>query len=301
MKCSIAYILFLFLFIPVSLCAQQTQEKRPKVGLVLGGGGAKGAAEVGVLKVIEDVGIPIDYIAGTSIGSIVGGLYACGYRAADLDSLFNSQSWLSLFSDAGLIRRKNKGILKGDKVEEMLADMIKEKTGQADSLDFDQLPIPFRCVAVNTKNTTEVVFKSGNMAKAMRASMSIPVVFRVVKMDDMELVDGGILNNLPVDVVREMGADVVIAIDLTQNKRATKDLDWKQEKGLKWLLQWVKERPDLVKYNQNVNQVDVYINPNLKGYSAADFIPKKIKQMIQRGEKAGENSRGILTKFNVSL
>ena len=294
-----------------------TKKKRPKIGLVLGGGGAKGAAEIGVLKYIEEAGIKVDYIAGTSIGSIIGALYSVGYRSNDLDSLFHSQEWLSLLADRDvenssrfitkrdsavylfgfpIIRpkitapnhRKTIGLSRGDSIVSLFTEM----THQPDSISFDRLPIPFRCVAVDLKSFQEVVLSSGSLPQAMRASMAIPGVFKPVEMDSMLLVDGGLLNNLPVDVVREMGAEKVIAIDLTQNKhenrKQKKETNKNKGNRLANLLSWVMERPDLEKYKENSNQADVYINPDLKGFSAADFKPKKIAQMIERGEKAGK-------------
>lgn len=209
---------------------------RKKVGLVLGGGGAKGAAEVGVLKVLEEVGMPIDYIAGTSIGAIVGGLYSIGYNANDLDSLIRNQDWLFLLSDG--VRRKSKSFMSKKEKEKYLFRIPVSKkrkmslptgyvagqniTNLFSSLtvgyhqvdDFSQLPIPFRCVAVNLADGSECVLSSGSLPQAMRASMSIPGVFAPVELDGKLLIDGGALNNLPVDVVRQMGADVVICVDL---------------------------------------------------------------------------------------
>ncbi|MBQ0063789.1 MAG: patatin-like phospholipase family protein [Prevotella sp.] len=312
--------------------ADKKRNTRPKIGLVLGGGGAKGAAEVGVLKYIEKAGIPIDYIAGTSIGSIVGGLYSTGFRSADLDTLFHSQQWLNLLSDRhdslsshiysvrdsvayvfGFpikhLKKKAKGsekhshkvgLMRGDSIQNLLAKL----SGREDSMSFDALPIPFRCVAVDIRQMKEVVFSNGKLPFAMRASMSIPGVFQPLERDSMLLVDGGMLNNLPVDVVRAMGADIVIAIDLTQNKRnehndivTPKAMSPEVKSQFKRMLLWLKERPDLTKYHANVQAADIYINPNLKGYSAADFKPKKIAEMIEQGEKAGQSAMPQLRKL----
>lgn len=328
MKRILLYLLLLSTCLSVSALPPTNKKtgKRLKVGLVLGGGGAKGAAEVGVLKYIEQSGIPIDYIAGTSIGSIIGGLYACGYRSADLDSMFTTQEWISLLLDRNdsvadnfitkkdgvtyvlgfpIKRQKNKddfsevysgsgGTLVGDSVVALLDRM----TGRTDSISFDDLPIPFRCVAVDVKRLKEVELSSGRLSVAMRSSMAIPGVFKPVRRDGMILIDGGALNNLPVDVVRRMGAHVVIAVDLTQNKREARNKTMKHKKGLiPTLLQWVNKRPDLEKYNENRNNCDVYINPDLKGFSAADFNAEKIQTMIERGEKAGKKALGDLKKL----
>lgn len=303
--------------------------KRPKIGLVLGGGGAKGAAEVGVLKYIEQSGVKIDYIAGTSIGSIIGALYSIGYRSDDLDTLFHSQEWLALLSDrdpelsSRLLARRDSatylfgfpikrpkitkpehkrtvGLSRGDSIVSLFSEM----TRRPDSINFDKLPIPFRCVTVDLQRLKEVVLSNGSLPLAMRASMSIPGVFKPVEKDSMLLVDGGLLNNLPVDVVKSMGADKVIAIDLTQNKhekRKQKSEGNTDEIGKKgrWknLVTWFIKRPDLDKYKKNAAMADVYINPDLKGFSAADFSPKKIDEMIRRGETAGKEALDQLKKL----
>lgn len=317
------------------------QGKRPRVGLVLGGGGAKGAAEIGVLKVLEQEGITVDYIAGTSIGSIIGGLYSVGYRAADLDSLFMQQEWLDLLSDrknelagklyeeidgvsyvfgfpilrrnkgesdesrVGIDDRKHKadavdedndensepgkrrtrtvGLIHGDNVIALLDSM----TGKRGEVDFNRLPIPFRAVAVDIRKMEEVVIDRGSLPHVMRASMAIPGAFKPVEVDSMLLVDGGVLNNLPVDVVREMGADLVIAIDLTQNKREPReDYDRAAGNTLQRIIGWLAHRPDLQKYDVNRRDADVYINPDLHGFDAASFTSKKIASMIERGTEA---------------
>lgn len=320
MKQTVFSLLIVFAILPLPVLAQSQNTHRPKVGLVLGGGGAKGAAEVGVLKYIEQSGIPIDYIAGTSIGSIIGGLYACGYRSEQLDSMFRQQDWMTLLGDreeslsgkmwerrdgityffgfpvgrrGSALADNSVGMMRGDHVVELLDSM----TNQPDSISFDSLSIPFRCVATDYINRKEVVLSHGNLAKSMRASMAIPGAFKAVDIDGTELLDGGLVNNLPVDVVLKMGADVVIAIDLTQNKHENEDEEErannktvfdKAKTDLGQLLKWVKKRPDLKKYKENLQKIDVYINPDLKGFSAASFSEKKVSEMISRGEAAGK-------------
>ena len=315
-----AKYLLLLLALPLMGWAQQngkSAQSRPKVGLVLGGGGAKGAAEVGVLKVIERAGIPIDYIAGTSIGSIVGGLYATGYTATELDSIFRTQAWLSLLTDRRedytIYPYKNEngvtyvfgfpvhvsdnakqgaaGALYGHKIEVMLDSLM----GMRGFNEFESLKIPFRCVACDFRNVQEVVLSSGFPAMAMRASMAIPGVFKPVVWDDMRLVDGGMMNNLPVDVVKEMGADIVIAIDLQQKeqKERTTNLgmlermaDWI---GIGELVKWATRRPDITKHKINVQRADLYINPVLGDYDAADFQHESVEEMLKMGEREGMN------------
>ena len=279
-------ILLLFLLVS-SLTAIAA---RPKVGLVLGGGGAKGAAEVGVLKAIERAGIPVDYIAGTSIGSIVGSLYAAGYNAAALDSMFCQQEWLGLMTD----RRSDLGnepykVKDGEKVEHLIDSMVQRKGCR----DFSSLRIPFSCVAADFRQAREVVLNQGKLSTCVRASMSIPGIFKPVNYDGMKLVDGGMLNNLPVDVVKAMGADIVIAVDLQQNeqKPKTSDFDFGMLEGVAdmlgfgGLLNWVATRPDIKKYAENVQKADVYIRPPLPDMDASSFGNKNSARMIKTGEE----------------
>ena len=328
------HLLTLFIAVTLAATAQAQQpavSTRPHVGLVFGGGGAKGAAEVGVMKVIERAGIPIDYIAGTSIGAIVGGLYASGYNSETLDSLFRSQEWLTLLADRKrevqdefitrrdgvtyvlgfpIFREKPQtpqqpsptprkpfrfGAIRGDNIVSLLDSMVTRSVGQSTLTSFDQLPTPFRCIAVNANTFEEVELSSGNLPLAMRASMAIPGLFKPVEMGDSNLIDGGMLNNLPVDVVRRMGADIIIAIDLTVNHHDDADddlwgsLPWGSifgRNGVWGIIDWVFSRPDLEKYSENSCSADLYINPNLDGYAVTEFSRQSIGEMIDIGEEA---------------
>ena len=289
----------------------QQLHPRKKVGLVLGGGGAKGAAEVGVLKVLEEAGIPVDYIAGTSIGAIVGGLYAIGYDAADIDSLYRNQDWLFLLSDQ--VKRESETFLSKEEREKYIVHipLSKERkvslptgyvkgqnifnlfskltVGYHQVDDFSNLPIPYRCVAVDLVDGKEEVLSSGSLPLAMRASMSIPGVFAPVEWKGKMLVDGGALNNLPVDVAREMGADVIICVDLSTG--------WKKKEELKSASSVVDQLIAMMgqtKYRKNKMEADLYINPSLKGFTAASFQPEAIDTMIQRGELAARQKWGEL-------
>lgn len=311
-------IYILLLMLPLTGWAQLktgTTKARPKVGLALGGGGAKGAAEVGVLKVIERAGIPIDYIAGTSIGSIVGGLYATGYTAQEMDSIFRAQAWLSLLTDrreeyTSSPYKRDKGVtyvfgfpvyvdnnydkghagaLFGRKIEVMLDSLM----GMRGFNEFENLKIPFRCVACDFRNVKEVVLSSGFPATAMRASMAIPGVFKPVVWNGVQLVDGGMVNNLPVDVVKAMGADIVIAIDLQQKeqKERTTNLSLLERLG-DWigygeLVKWATRRPDITKHKKNIQAADIYIRPGLGDYDAADFEHESVEAMLRMGEREG--------------
>lgn len=312
-----------------------TAGDRPLVGLVLGGGGAKGAAEVGVLKVIEELDTPIDFIAGTSIGSIVGGLYACGYKAKDIEQLFLSQQWLNLFSNRNIdsaaniidekdgtlyilgfpiLKTKPKekqdnsnvetgglGLFSGRQITQLLDSLTRPFDGIE---NFDQLPIPFRCVAVDMKTQEEIVMDSCELELAMRASMAIPGAFKPVKWKGRTLVDGGMINNLPVDVVRAMGADVVIAIDLETADLDESDSDFslKETLGIGGLLDWAISRPDRKKHKANREDADIYISPNLADFDVSSFSRESITTMIERGEEAArakaQEIKDLLKKNN---
>lgn len=287
---------------------------RPKIGLALGGGGAKGAAEVGVLKVLEEAGIHVDCIAGASIGAIVGGLYAAGYSAAELDSLFQTQEWFSLLTDrkASLssepyktidgvtyifgfpVMDKNSrgfGIMCGGRIEQILDSMVSVRG----CTDFESLRIPFRCVAADIRTAEEVVISEGLVCKGLRASMAIPGIFKPVPQDDYLLVDGGMLNNLPVDICRQMGADIVIAVDLNQgDPQPRKQIDVSSLSGLAGLIglggviEWVTNRPDITKYKANLESADIYISPSLPDYDTTSFGNKNAARMIAAGVSAAK-------------
>ena len=308
----------------LSMLAQQQNEggkTRPKVGLVLGGGGAKGAAAIGILKELEREKIPVDYIAGTSIGAIIGGLYAQGYRADDLEKLFRSQNWLALLADrdttlVGKVYKEEDGViyvfgfpvrkkadadnntgfwmLHGDHVYNFLDSLVSRSPVQRGTV---KQAIPFSCVAFDIRRQQEIVLDTGSMARNMRASMAIPGAFKPVQIDTLMLVDGGMGNNLPVDVVRKMGADIVIAIDLQQRKRDDYRSPFGFLKGLGGILDWLAERPDIKKYNVNRTKADLYINPDLGSYGVTDFNAKAIKAILKIGEDTGILYRKQLGTF----
>ncbi|MUK63701.1 serine protease [Aliivibrio fischeri] len=225
---------FLYLF---SSIAVASDESRPKIGLVLAGGGAKGAAHIGVLKALEEMHIPIDYITGTSMGAYVGGLYASGMSADEIEAFIDTVDWNSGFVDKverseRQIRDKEyedryqigtdigfsftelkapKGFVQG----QTMAKILRTTSDNIPYLNsFDELPIPFRAVATDIEKLEPVVLDKGNLAEAMMASMSVPGALPPAEYEGRLLVDGGVVNNMPVDVVREMGADIVIAVDI---------------------------------------------------------------------------------------
>ena len=287
----------------VLLVAPLYGEGRKKVAVVLSGGGAKGVAHVRALKVIEEAGIPIDYVVGTSMGAIVGGLYSIGFTSGQLDSIVRCQDWKHLLSDAS--DRTNKSLLSREKSEKYIvsvpfdkqpkealtAGVIKGRNiailfsqlteGYHDSIDFNTLPIPFACVAYNLVDGSEVIFHSGVLAEAIRASMSIPGAFTPVHKGDMMLVDGGMANNYPVDVARRMGADYIIGVDVQDTLRSADNLTT--------LPNVVGQIVNLMvenKYDENVEKSDVHIKVDVSGYSATSFTSQAIDTLLVRGEEA---------------
>ncbi len=292
-------LLFWLLFLPLMLWAQD----RPKVAVVLSGGGAKGTAHIGALKVIEKAGIPIDYVVGTSMGAIVGGLYAIGYTPEQLDSMVNAQNWKFLLSDApnpkdvlldDRLRSEryvlsipfsfksadvtDAGIIKGKNLARLFSTLTE---GYQDSTNFSRLPIPFACVSENLVNGTEVIFHQGILATAMRSSMSIPGVFAPIYLDGMVLVDGGMVNNYPVDVALSMGADLIIGVDVQSPL-----LDAAELKSVKDIFGQIINLQGEKKYQENLRKTNVHIKVDVTGYSAASFTKEAIDTLIVRGERA---------------
>ncbi len=277
---------------------QATPTPRKKVGLVLGGGGAKGAATIGALKVIEQTGVKIDYIAGTSIGAIIGAFYSAGYSADEIRDLFASLKWQEL--------------LQANMLETKFKDLLSERGVST----FTDLKIPFRCVAVNVNTERDEEFGSGQVYQAIRASMTIPPLYKPIELNGEKYVDGGFINNLPVDVVKKMGAEVVIAIDLQQSKEET-DFQHVAEiinrmniadmigdflgdvlgKEYRFAFKYFKNRPDTVKYVVNKRNADIYINPILTNFNAASFGSNNCFVMFGRGEDEAKKFVNDLQKL----
>lgn len=294
----------LFLFLTLLSVLSLNAQSQKKVAVVLSGGGAKGVAHVGALKVIEEAGIPIDMIVGTSMGSIVGGLYSIGYTPNQMDSMITRQDWSFLLSDR--VDRSKKtfsekinsekylisfpfhekpqevipdGIIKGINLNTLFSNLT---IGYHDSISFNNLPIPFACVAVDLMKGEEIVFHSGKLADAMRASMAIPAVFTPARVGDMVLVDGGLLNNFPVDVAKSMGADIIIGVDVQSGPEEKKA-------DVVTVIDLINKLTDLTgkeKYSKNLKETDVYIKVDVKGYTAASFNIEALDTLIVRGEAA---------------
>lgn len=307
-------ISFFFILLTLSLSAKE----RKTVGLVLGGGGAKGAAHIGVLKVLEEAEIPIDYIAGTSIGAIVGGLYSIGYNAHDLDSLIQVLDWKVLLSNTTPESRKslrardidgryvisipfksNKkldipaGIINGQNILNLFSGLT---VGYHNVSTFDSLPLPFKCVATNLAEENSVVLDQGSLPLNMRSSMSIPGVFVPVQQDSMILVDGGVLNNFPTDVVKSFKPDILIGIDLSTGKTPYKDL-----MSIGGLINTLTDMTGKAMYMENLKGLDLYLNPDLKGYTAMDFNGASMDTMYNRGLAAARSHWDDILKLKKEI
>ncbi len=286
---------------------------RPKICLVLSGGGARGLAHVGVLKVLEELKVPIDCIAGTSMGAVVGGLYASGLRADDIEKIVRSLDWQEAFRDVPprrdlAFRRKQddrnflvrlplglkhgrillpKGLIQGQKLEETLRQLT---LSVEDPADFDRLPTPFRAVATDLLTGDAVLLNKGDLAIAMRASISAPGVFPPVDYQGHLLVDGGLAENLPINVAREMHADVLIVSDVSFPLQDRAQLDSAISISNQMLAILVRKDSD--RQLKTLGPQDVLIEPQLGTANATDFL-SGVATVVQ-GEKA---ARGAADKL----
>lgn len=295
------------------------KEERPKIGLVLGGGGALGFAHIGVLQELEELQIPIDYIGGTSMGAIVAGMYASGMSPNEIERHFTTLDWWEVLKDRSSYqfldyRRKlddkrfmgmefglkdwkilyPPGMAYGQKLNNLLETFSINSTGIT---DFDQLNIPYRAVATDLRSGTSVALDSGNFAMAMRASMAVPGAFTPVRIDRMVLVDGGILNNVPVEVVKAMGADIIIAVDVgsTAAEQSAKS-DFRSLGDVVSRSYTLMQRPDQEK---QLALADIVIAPDLPSFSATHF--HKATEIIPPGRKAAQQLRGKLDQYSTDF
>ena len=287
---------------------------RPKVGLVLSGGGAKGAAHIGVLKYIEEQGIPIDYIAGTSMGSIVGGMYALGYSSSEILDIISSVDWDRLISN-NVDRRKisfsekskksrrvltipfsmksskedfrsrsfrnslPNGIVSGDNLINLFNSLT---VGYSDSTSFKDFPIPFACIATNLMNGEADVLDKGVFTKSLRASMAIPVLFDPIKIGRKLYVDGGLVSNFPVEQCRAMGADYIIGVSMSPGLE-------KDPEKLSSILSQVKQLKEIMtdkNFSEYHKSCDIFISPDLKGVGMLSFDAESVARVTQSGYEA---------------
>ena len=266
---------------------------RPKVGLVLSGGAARGLAHVGVLKALEEQGIHIDAIAGTSMGAVIGGLYASGYKIDELEKLALGIDWKEALSDAPeredvpfrrkqddrdfLVKQKLSfrddgslglplGVIQGQNLALLLESLLAHSS---DIRDFDKLPIPFRAVATDIVNGEKVVFRKGHLPQVIRASMSIPAVFAPVEINGQLLVDGGMVDNIPVDVAREMGVDMVIVVDIGTPLRGRKQLNTVFDILNQSITLMTRSNSEV--QLASLKPDDILIQPALASYGTTDF------------------------------
>lgn len=293
-------VLFVFIFFSALSIFSQDSIKKPKIGLVLSGGGAKGFAHIGVLKIIEQAGVKIDYIGGTSMGAVIGGLYATGYNATQIDSIFRTINFDNLLQDYTPRNSKNFYEKRNDELYAFVLPFIKLKIGVPEALskgmynynllssftrnvryvrDFNQLKIPFLCVATNIETGEQVILDKGNLAHAMIASSAFPTLFSPVEMNGLLLVDGGVTNNYPIDEVRKMGADIIIGVDVQDGLLNRDEL-----KEATKILGQVTALQSIEKMKLNIKDTDIYIQPDIKNYGLISF--DKGLNIIQKGEEA---------------
>ena len=280
---------FILLFLPYLLQGQPGSEGRPKIGYVLSGGGAKGMAHVGVLKVLEEVGLQPDYITGTSMGSIVGGLYSIGYSAGEISTMIEKIDWGTVLtneipSSQVYIRSKHdynrfmlqmpvygnkpelpSGLIEGQKLSQLFSELTWRQAGITDFTDF---PVPYACIGTDLLRGDMVVMNSGDLSSAMRASMAIPSVFTPVKRDTSHiLVDGGVLRNFPVQEAIDMGADIIIGVYVGFESEVTGD-DLRTLTGIMTRTSLLTGAHDVM---NEMKSVDLLIVPDLEGYSSSSF------------------------------
>ena len=307
------YTILLFTIISTSSFSQN----RPKVGLVLSGGGSKGIAHIGVIRELEKRGIKPDYITGTSMGALIGGLYACGFTPDQLEDVIQNSDWDYLMNDK--IKRENlligqgnknknsllslpldglkpamvSGLYQGQNILTLIEVLVRKYNKQ---MDFNDLPIPFKCIATNIETGEAKVFDNGKLADAMRASMSIPSVFAPYEIDNELYVDGGLVNNFPTDVIKEMGAEIIIGVDVGA-------VLYKKEE-INSIIRILDQSASFFNSRvsaENAKLCDIYIRPDITGINAIDF--SDALSIIDKGVKAFnkvENTvDSIFAKYNL--
>ena len=279
-----------------------------KVGLVLSGGGAKGLAHIGALKVIEEAGIKIDYIGGTSMGAIVGALYASGYSASELDSIFRTTDFPVLITD-NVPRGAKTFYEKEDSERYALSlpfdnfnvsfpqaisggqniynEFVKLLFHVKDVSDFKKLPIPFLCMATNVETGESVLLDQGYLPEAIMASGTFPSLFEPSEVEGNILIDGGVVNNYPIDEVREMGANFIIGVDVQHDLASRESLTSATE-----ILLQINNYRTVNDMKEKSKQTDIYIRPAIDDFSVIDF--ERGEEIIQSGEEGASAQRNAL-------
>lgn len=316
------YLLFLLCVfnIPDAFASAPSPVERPKIALVLSGGGAKGAAHVGVIQALEKQRIPIDIVTGTSMGAYVAGMYALGLNGDELEQQLLALDWSQGYQDKVgrdelSLRRKRQndefllhtdiGINKDWQLSlpagfyqgQSMGALLRKSTLNLPGIpNFDDLPIPYRAVATNMETVTPVVLKQGHLATVMQASMSIPGVLQPVEIDNQLLADGGIVNNMPVDVAKDMGADIIIAVDIGDGLLTRAQLDG--------ALAMVTQLTNYLTRSSTERQIalmshqDTLISPAITGIGVADF--DLMPEAISRGVQATQALQPQLASLSLS-
>jgi NTE family protein len=293
--------------------------ERPRIGLVLGGGGARGAAHIGVLKELERMRVPIDAIAGTSMGAIIGGLYASGVAPDELQRVIDSLDWADAFQDTAqredlTYRRKQDdvefpidfelglnhgrlelpmGLIQGQKLGLILRNLT---TPVAHVQHFDELPIPFRAVASDIETGDAYVMAEGDLPLAMRASMSAPGIFAPVVVDGHTLVDGGLSGNVPVEAIRQMDVDVIIAVDVEFPLYPAEELESALDITAQMLTILI--RKETRRQLESLDEDDILIRPDLGDFGSTNFA--EITKAVEPGAVAARDAAGALHRYAVS-
>jgi NTE family protein len=292
-----SFILALCTYVPLQTAADNEGHKT--VGLTLSGGGAKGFAHIGVLHIIDSLGLKVNFITGTSMGSIVGALYASGYSAIEIEEFALSVDWATVFNakpELENIHIRNRyqfgkslievpfenlrlvigtGAIEGQQLWSLLEQLFFRVR---ETVAFDDLPIPFACVATNIETGEPEILSSGDIVSALRASMAIPAVFTSVDRDGNRLVDGGVVNNFPVDVVKKMGAEYVVGVNVSHGLKNAGEL--KTPVDIIYQMGFFK---DAYMFRKNKEITDLFITPDLDGFEASSF--GHVQQIIERGKQ----------------
>lgn len=298
----------LLALLSVCITTAQDQKNPPKIGLVLSGGGAKGLAHIGVLKVLEDAGVQINYVAGTSMGAIVGGLYASGYTAAQLDSIFRTNDLVELIQDNVPRSAKNfyekddderyaitlpfdhfkvsfpEGLTGGRNIYHKLVQLLHPVRN---TKNFDQLPIPFLCVATDIENGKAVILEKGYLPEAMMASGALPSLFEPAEIDGKILIDGGVVNNFPVEELKKRNIDYIIGVDVQDSLVGKDNLSSATE-----ILFQINNYRSVAQAEEKKKMTNLYIKPEVQDYTVLSF--DKADEIIESGELAANKYLKII-------
>lgn len=294
------FVVILSVLFSFQLVAQEVQQQDVKVGLVLSGGGAKGLAHIGALKVLDSLGVRVDYVAGTSMGAIIGSLYASGYSGKELDSIFREVNFDDIINDN--LPREAKTFYERDNSEKYIItlpfDGFKVKLPSALSRgqntynllsrltlhvseieDFSKLPIPFFCMATNIETGEGIMMESGNLAQAVMASGALPSLFQPVVINDKILIDGGVVNNYPIDELRAKGVDIIIGVDVQDGLATKEELNSAPD-----ILLQINNYRTINDMKKKAKKTDVYIKPDIKDFTVVSF--SEGSEIIENGEMA---------------